>query len=433
MDPDTSSTRPSAASELRRWRALVFSSSWLGYAGLYFCRKAFYAVKPAMKDDLGLGWSELGDFGLAYLIAYTAGQFTSAATGTRLGARRLILIGMAASITSNVVFGLSNTYWQIMVFMVVNGLAQATGWPSCVSVLARWTSRQERGLIMGLWGTCYQLGGVAATSWAVWWLDRLGWRSAFFAASCVLAGVWAYNFLFLRSAPEDAGLEPIPEDNLLDEKQQSAAAAASGAPGFWTASRVTTVALLGMFYLGVKFIRYTLWSWAPALLTTNFDVELANAGYLSTVFDLAGFAGVIVAGTLSDRVFAGRRASLSLIMIMGMMVGCVLLWVVGSSSLVLFVGLMGLIGFMLFGPDSLISGAGAADLGNKKAAIVAAGVINGLGSVGAVIQELLVSRSLDETGGASGPVLLMLIGASAVAATCLALVVVRNRLGISDV
>ena len=73
-----------------RWRAKAFSSTWLAYAGFYFCRKAFYAVKPAMKDELGLGWSELGDFGLAYLIAYTVGQFREALTGLADEPRLLI-------------------------------------------------------------------------------------------------------------------------------------------------------------------------------------------------------------------------------------------------------------------------------------------------------------------------------------------------------
>ena len=63
------------------------------------------------------------------------------------------------------------------------------------------------------------------------------------------------------------------------------------------------------------------------------------------------------------------------------------MWMVGLTSPVLFVLLLGLIGFMAMGPDSLLSGAGAMDVGSRRQAAVAAGVINGLGSIGPILQE----------------------------------------------
>ena len=44
-----------------------------------------------------------------------------------------------------------------------------------------------------------------------------------------------------------------------------------------------------------------------------------------------------------------------------------------------------LIGLLLFGPDSIISGTAAIDFGTKQGASTAAGIINGMGSVGAII------------------------------------------------
>jgi OPA family sugar phosphate sensor protein UhpC-like MFS transporter len=44
-----------------------------------------------------------------------------------------------------------------------------------------------------------------------------------------------------------------------------------------------------------------------------------------------------------------------------------------------------LIGLLLFGPDSLITGTAAVDFGTKKGASTASGVINGTGSVGAIL------------------------------------------------
>jgi sugar phosphate permease len=62
---------------------------------------------------------------------------------------------------------------------------------------------------------------------------------------------------------------------------------------------------------------------------------------------------------------------------------------------------LALIGFLLFGPDSLLSGAAAQDAGGAAAAALAAGLINGMGSIGAVLQEI-VTRGVSGRWGWNG-------------------------------
>ena len=50
------------------------------------------------------------------------------------------------------------------------------------------------------------------------------------------------------------------------------------------------------------------------------------------------------------------------------------------SAAVLF-----LIGFLIYGPDSLVSATAAVDFGTRKGASTSSGIINGMGSIGAVI------------------------------------------------
>jgi sugar phosphate permease len=74
-------------------------------------------------------------------------------------------------------------------------------------------------------------------------------------------------------------------------------------------------------------------------------------------------------------------------MTLGCFVFTSLMWFTGLSSVVFFVVLLGLIGFTAMGPDSLLSGACAMDVGSRRQAALAAGVINGLGSIGPILQE----------------------------------------------
>ena len=440
----------SSQADMKQWRMKVFTSTWLTYFGLYFCRKAFYAVKGPLATDLMIDETQLGYIGFVYLLCYTIGQFSAVGTGRLLGARNLLLIGMSVSLLTNIVFGFAANVWTIMVFMGINGFAQATGWPSTIGIMANWTTRSERGTIMGFWSTCYQFGGVAATAWASYWLAKQGWRGSFFAASAVLVIIWMYVYFFVRNKPEDVGLILIEEQNetqeLTPEEQQKQST------GMFSAGVLQTVLLVGCFYFFVKFVRYALWSWAPFLLDTQFGLEADTAGYMSTLFDLFGFMGAMTAGYVSDRWFHGRRTIISIIMLVGMVFGCIVLYWAGtmtssglfSQNIVLItcgVGLS-LIGFMLFGPDSLLTGAGAMDLGSKKSALAAAGIINGMGSVGSMAQEIILPKVMEHskdgvnivgyTLDATASTFAVLILASMLSIVPLLIVQWRNKRGKSD-
>src|SRR5205814_10435007 len=131
--------------------------------------------------------------------------------------------------------------------------------------------------------------------------------------------------------PEDKGLPPVDEPG-----EEPAPAAAAPHQPRWSAEVWTTVLLVGAAYFFMKFIRYALWSWAPFVLSRNFGLKGDDAGYVSTLFDLFGIAGVISIGWLSDRVFAGRRTLVSFLMIAGLVLVTISLFTVGARSATAF-------------------------------------------------------------------------------------------------
>jgi sugar phosphate permease len=48
------------------------------------------------------------------------------------------------------------------------------------------------------------------------------------------------------------------------------------------------------------------------------------------------------------------------------------------------------IGFLIYGPDTVASGAGSVDFGTQRAAAAAAGFVNGLGSIGAAFSGVAI-------------------------------------------
>ena len=195
----------------------------------------------------------------------------------------------------------------------------------------------------------------------------------------------------------------------------------------WTREVVFTVITMGLIYFGIKFLRYALWSWVPFLLQNNFGQAGDDAGYISTVFDIFGFAGVIFAGFVSDRYFKGRRSLLSFIMLFLMTMSFVLMYTMGSTSLMYFTISMGLAGFMLYGPDSLISGVGAIDIGTKKGALVAAGIINGTGSIGPIFQEEIIGWMYEKYNHELTPIFILLVVVASITALITFILWFRTR------
>jgi sugar phosphate permease len=407
----------------RSWRVHVFAATWLSYVGFYFCRVPFSKAKGAIGDTAHWDAKTLGNIWAAYLIAYAVGQLLASRMGPKLGPRRNVLLGMAVSIAVTIAMGVTLT-WPVMAGLVaINGLAQATGWSGNVGTMASWFHKHERGRVMGLWSTNFTVGAIVPGLVMAGVLEIAPWPWCFFVGASVLVPIWLVFYRFQRNRPEDVGLAAIDDPvTAIDE---------STAPEPTRLSREawTNLLLVAVFYFFAKFIRYGLWSWAAYFLKNNYHLGDSKAAAYSIAFDLAGIPGVALTGWLSDRYFASRRGGVSLIMMLGAVGATALLMVFGGTSVAVFVLLFAAVGFTLYGPDALLTGAGAIDIGSRRLATFATAMISCIGSLGAVVQELLISRVYNPNQDGLVPIFAMLFGSAALAAAFCGALVWRNRRG----
>jgi sugar phosphate permease len=404
----------SAASALmRRYRAQLFTATWLSYFGFYLVRKTYAILKMPLKERFGLDDVHVAYPWTIYLITYMLGQFLAAWLGRHMESRRVLIYGMVIAAACNIALGwlvdshLASAYLWMCVTMGIHGFAQATGWPHNVGLFANWTRRSERGTLFGIWGTCYQLGGIAGKALAAFLLGWLGMAWSFFGSSIALLAITVLFAFWARERPQSVGLSLEDEaepDAPLAKAGGSATAQQSPLPVGWIASIVA----MGLIYFGFKFLRYALDSWSALILGEQFGMSATRAGYWSAAFDWIGFLGVIAGGVWSDRIQGARRTPVIFWMTLACLGFTFLMWFVGLSSVTVFIVLLGLIGFTAMGPDSLLSGACAMDAGNRRQAALAAGTINGLGSVGPIVQEPVIGW-LKQTAGVHA-VLLLLVG-----------------------
>ncbi len=380
---------PALSREQSLWRWRVLISTYFAYAGFYLCRKVFSICKTSLQNAFRVNLEGIAHLWTAYLVAYMLGMLLNSFVGRRWGPRLLLLGGLGSSLLINVVFGFTNSYATFLVFMVFNGLVQAAGWPGCVGGVSEWLRRRERGTVMGVWSTNYLVGNMLVKSLGGYLLGVYGWRYAFFG--CTLLGfvIWWFVFFWQRNRPEDVGLAPIipPEEDPGRYVQASSAEHLT-----WREySRLVlnpVVPLMGLSYFCIKFLRYALDSWLPTFLNLQgFAVD--KAAYYSQIFDLAGLGGALLAGYALDRWFRGHWPLLCVVMGLGMVAGYIAVSHFGANPYALSV-CYGLVGFMLYGPDTVLGGAAAVQVAGERNGVAVAGLVNGMGSIGPVIQEEVI-------------------------------------------
>jgi sugar phosphate permease len=403
VKPETSNANALEPRANRHERALALALSWLAYASYYLGRKGFSVVKSALAREHGLSDVNLAFIDTGYLFAYACGQVPSGILADRWGARRVLVFGLLLSAAACVLFAASDSVGAWAIFFTLNGLAQATGWPGTTKVVADWTNPSTRGRVMGTWSTCYQVGGIAATGLATWLLAHFGWRAVFRGPALWLAIMAGLVLCFLRHRQQP-------------QQSRSERAALNVRSQLRAVLRTPVLYSYGACYFCIKLIRYSLLFWLPYYLHTSAGFDEIASGYLSTAFEIGGVLGSVGIGYASDRTphARARVASLSLLGL-----AAALLWYGGAGSQPAvwhFVALAS-VGALLFGPDALISGAAAQDAADEASAATAVGLVNGLGSLGALLQGAL-TVGLQHALGWNG-LFHVFVGLSLVAAACL--------------
>jgi len=383
--------------EQSTWRWKILISTYFGYAGYYLTRKVFTISKTSLAESFDVGLDSIAHIWTIYLIAYMLGMFISSFIGRKWGPRVLLLGGLGISIIINIIFGFTNSYSTFMVFMFFNGLVQASGWPGTVGGVAHWLRKKERGTIMGFWSTNYLVGNIVVKMLGGYLLAMWGWQYAFWGGTFVAFVIWWLIYFWQRTKPEDVGLEPIITSSDEDDREVKASVEDKITFKKYTKLLLNPIIpLMGLSYFAIKFLRYALDSWLPTFLNLQ-GMDVGEAAYYSSIFDIMGLGGVLLAGIALDRYFKGKWEQVVLIMSIGLVGGYLVVINFGQDPVMLALS-FGLVGFMLYGPDSLLTGAAAVQVAGEKNAVAVAALVNGIGSIGPVIQEEVIGWLM---GGAS--------------------------------
>lgn len=385
----------------------------------------------------------LGALDYSFLCAYAIGMYLSGIIGERLPIRYYLTVGMLASGLFTAMFGLGyfcniHNLWFYIMAQIANGLVQTTGWPSVVTCIGNWFGKGRRGLIMGIWNSHTSVGNILGSLIAAYWVSTC-WGLSFVMPGAIIAVMGIVCFLFLIEHPKDISCSCTPSssskaflngasrfrvqmptlnaketiksqdpemqhllidsENSVTSQNSSTVGTGEGRHGtsaisFLGALRIPGVIEFSLCLLFAKLVSYTFLFWLPLYITNVEHLDAKRAGDLSTLFDVGGIFGGILAGLISDRL--EKRASTCGMMLLLAAPTLYMFSTVSKMGLEATVVMLLISGALVNGPYALITTAVSADLGthkslkgNARALSTVTAIIDGTGSVGAALGPLL--------------------------------------------
>ena len=192
-------------SDLKNWRTRIFTTVWFTYFSYYLCRYNMPIAKSNLCETFSWGIPQMGIVFSSLTVMYAIGQFVNGQLADRFGARIIASLGVLGSVVMNLAVFLAIQFISpgqietnfalllITLFWGANGFFQSMGWAPMVRIIAHWFPSENRGKIMGVLGTCYQLGG--AFSWFLaffltgYYVIKLGgdWSAVFWVPAALFA------------------------------------------------------------------------------------------------------------------------------------------------------------------------------------------------------------------------------------------------------
>ncbi|XP_014216529.1 glucose-6-phosphate exchanger SLC37A2 isoform X2 [Copidosoma floridanum] len=437
-------------------RAGVLATTYLAYTCYHMTRKPISVVKNVLSqncsgitpppgivnDSTWCDWAPfdrsdapalLGLLDSAFLFSYAAAMFISGFVAERVNLRYFLAFGMIGTGIFTYLFGMAKTYdihnlWYFTVVQTVSGIFQTSGWPGVVTVVGNWFGKSKRGLIFGIWNSHTSLGNILGTLIAAEYVET-DWGLSFIVPGAIMGLFGLVIWLFLVAHPSDVGLVPpvacgyrrldathSSEDSSCYEDigsghredqdvertettpilsvNQSSSGSSERAIGFWGAIGIPGVIEYSLSLFFAKLVSYTFLFWLPLYIASSSKYSSKISADVSTLFDVGGIIGAIVAGYLSD--YSGMSA-LTCAVMLGL--ACPTLFIydyIGSINLYVNVFLLLLTGLLVNGPYALITTAVSAELGthpslgdDSKALATVTAIIDGTGSIGAAVGPLL--------------------------------------------
>ena len=332
-----------------KWEVLALL--WVAYLLNQADRQVFNTVLPAIRDSLHLTDTSVGLIATIFNLFYACMVPLGGWAGDRFSRKWVTTLSILFWSVATMFTGLANgVFLLVLMRSIATGGGEAFFGPANYSLLGQYHT-DTRARAMSIHQTSYYVGVILAGWLAGRIADSLGWKYSFliFGGAGVIWGI--IMVLRLKDFPADSSAAPqndgqLPQnDGQLPQNDgqfpQNGTVILSEAkdlpkPGFFagfkTVFTTPTALMLTIGFSAFIFVITGYMTWVPAFLQEEFGQNQEMAGLHSMIWTyVAAFAGVLLAGTLSDKIGVKDHKLRMYIQGAGLILGSVFLFFMGGS------------------------------------------------------------------------------------------------------
>lgn len=315
-----------------KWEVLLLL--WMAYLLNQGDRQVFNTVLPAIRDALSLTDTSVGWIATIFNLFYACCVPFGGWVGDRFSKKWVVTIAILFWSVATMFTGVANgVFMLILMRSVATGGGEAFFGPANYSLLGQYHT-DTRARAMSIHQTAYYVGVILAG-----WLA--GVIADYFDKANPGSG-WKYSFLIFGAAGIVWGalmifrLHDHPDAPKVDKKNLANPFKTIW-QGFKAVFSTPTSLMLTIGFSGLIFVITGYMTWVPTYLQEEFAQSQAAAGLNSMLYTyVAAFAGVLIAGTLSDKLAARSSMSRMMLQGIGLVGGAAFLFMMGGHpSLVL--------------------------------------------------------------------------------------------------
>ena len=255
----------------------------------HFYQLALPPLFPLIRAETGISYTALG---LLMGVFYTASGIFQTPAGflvDRIGARTMLIGGLAVLAGAAALFGLAPSYEAMVVLAVVGGLGNSVFHPADYAIMSASVSEGRMGRAFSVHSVGGHLGYAAAPAVMVVLGTMLGWRGALIGAG-LFGLALALAMLVWMELPAEAG-RPNPGKATGTELGAGVRVLMQG-----------PMLLLFLFFLLFAMALIGLQSFIPAALIALREIPFATANLALAGFLVGAPAGIIAGGVVADRI-----------------------------------------------------------------------------------------------------------------------------------
>ncbi|CDW83397.1 sugar phosphate exchanger 3 [Stylonychia lemnae] len=425
-----------------KYQILVFCLSYFSYCSIHFHREFWSMSKVTIQNDPNMGKDlpkdVLSKFDFAQLLSYAICMYASGMIGDRYNQRKLLTVaylGLSLCFLCQAIGGfahVTNQFFYYLLFIFI-GLFNSMLFPNFISVLGNWFTKKHRGLIVGMWTTCNNIGNIIGIQLASILLDAYDgqWPYLFLTISVIVFLFAILIYFFFVIEPQNVGLylndqEPEYNNQPLDDNQsnnqpllannqnqeykaindvnsileEAEAEKSENQINFFQAWKVPRVFLYASTFFGLKFAVYSMLLWLHLYLQGELMYTKQQSANVSTFFDLGAMIGSIVLGYISDKAYKTRSPVAFIAILFATGISYVISFKNSDMNIQVFTFSMFFFGFFVSGLNNIVSGSCAADIGKQsqlqthaKSKTTVIGIIDGSGALGSAIGQLIIGET----------------------------------------